>query len=127
MANETQVGQHMVQVAHNGEESQALCAQHMVQVLVESPIGFRFTETICTDLASKETLLRTNEEELSWAVLDSDDGSEVTSILDQNNTLNIVDGEGFIQAEDVVLGTDYIVVLQNGTGSIGAYVMTAGR
>ena len=124
MTNETQVAQHILQVSHNGEESQALVAQHVVQALVAAPIGIRFTDPECTDLFSKETLLQTDGPGHSWAVLDNADASAVTTILDQNNTLNIDQGEAFIQT-DVTPGS-YIVIVQNGTGSIGAYVMEAG-
>lgn len=123
MTNETQVAQHILQAAHNGEASQALVAQHVMQVLMEAPIGFRFTDGECTDLFSIETLLQTDGSGHSWAVLDNADASAVTKIEDQNNTLDVDQGEAFIQT-DVTPG-DYIVIVQNGTGSIGAYVMTA--
>ena len=124
MANESQVAQHILQIAHNGQESQSLVAQHVVQVLTEAPVGIRFTDIDCTDLASKETLTRTEATGLSWAVLDSNDASAITGIEDQNNNLNITDGEGFIQTPDITPGS-YIVILQDGTGKIGAYVMDA--
>ena len=122
MAN-SRVAQHMIQIVHNGAASKARVAQHMVQVVTEAPTGIRFTDPECTDLFSLETLTQITEVGLSWAVLNNSDASAVTSILDKNNTLNIDSGEGFIQT-DITPGT-YIVIVQNGTGSIGAYVMNA--
>lgn len=117
------VSQHSVQILHNGEGSNSQVSQVLVQALIESPTGIIFQELDCTQLYGEETLLKTNESNLSWMVLNSDDASAVTSVLDKGSNLNIVNGHGFIET-DITPGT-YIVIVQNGSGSIGAYVMDA--
>ena len=121
MVNQTRVSQHITEIAHNGEESNAVVSQHVVQVLTERPDGIHWTDANCTGLYSDIDQADITESGLSWAVLDNDDASAVTDILDQNNNGNINGGNGFFTTE-AATGT-YIVVVQNGTGKIGAYIM----
>lgn len=123
---ESRLSQHMVQVLHTGLIGESRISQHVVQALTTIPAiegVIRFQTSDCTNLYSKGDLNNVTESGLSWAVLDSSDASAVTSILDQNNNLNIVNGTGVI--ETTLDPGEYIVIVQNGTGSIGAYVMNA--
>lgn len=120
---EARVSQHAVQALHTGGASNAKVSQHAVQVLVGAPTGILFHDLDCTSLYSKETNIEPTINGLSWSVLNSNDGSAVTSILDKGNNLNLYEGEGFINT-DITPG-NYIVIVQDGTGQIGAYVMDA--
>ena len=120
---ESRVSQHIVQVANDGDDSNSRVSQHLVQVLMQAPVGIRFQDGDCTKLFSLETLQTETATGLSWAVLNNDDASEVDSILLQDDNLNLTEGKGFI-ATDITPGT-YIVIVQDGAGKIGAYVMDA--
>ena len=120
MANSI-VSQNSIAVLHNGEESQSVVSQTVVQVLVEVPLGLRFQGFDCTNLINDTNTVDITESDLSWAILDNPSASLVTAISEQNNNLNINEGEGFV-AVDTSPST-YLVVVQNGTGSIGAYIM----
>jgi hypothetical protein len=115
------VSQNSVQVLHSGGDSNSIVSQHVVQVLIEAPSGLWFRCDDCTNLINDTNTVDITESGLSWAILDNQAAASVTAIAEQNNNLNIENGVGFVKTETAP-GT-YLVIVQNGTGSIGAYVM----